>query len=154
MPKSLSKPRNAAFARQGGTCYYCGAPIWRDQPASFASRYGITERLAAHLQCTGEHLLARQDGGDDSPENIVAACRFCNENRHRRKRPPSPAVYRALIQERMRRLKWHPREIHRLLAIAQGRKASKDSARRRRRRNRHNPSQYGLHKVDQALSRS
>ena len=131
MPTSLSKPRNAAFVRQGGKCFYCGAPIWLNQPDVFASRYGITKRLAARLQCTGEHLLARQDGGNGSQQNIVAACRFCNQNRHQRKMPPSPDVYQVLVQRRIRRRKWHPREIHRLLTTNQGRTASNDSARGR-----------------------
>jgi 5-methylcytosine-specific restriction endonuclease McrA len=115
MPRSLSKPRRAAFIRQSGNCYYCGAPVWLDQPAAFADRYGISERLAARLQCTGEHLVARQDGGASSQENIVAACYFCNLKRHQRKHPPSPEVYRQLVRRRMRRRKWHPTEIHLLL---------------------------------------
>ncbi|WP_363168790.1 hypothetical protein [uncultured Lamprocystis sp.] len=43
-------------------------------------------------------MVARQDGGSCSRENIAAACRFCNSNRHRRKDPPNPDVYRQFVQ--------------------------------------------------------
>lgn len=117
MPQSLTKPRLAAFHRQGGHCYYCGAPMWVEQPAAFAERHGIREALAVRLQCTGEHLVAKQNGGGCSQENIVAACRFCNTTRHRRKRPPSPEAYLRQVLSRMQRRKWHPLEIHKLLAM-------------------------------------
>ncbi|WP_244883481.1 HNH endonuclease [Variovorax paradoxus] len=31
---------------------------------------------------TAEHLHAQCDGGQDTPANIVAACAFCNNQRH------------------------------------------------------------------------
>ncbi|EXL04293.1 restriction endonuclease [Brucella anthropi] len=31
--------------------------------------------------CTAEHLHAQANGGQDDPENIVAACEFCNSRR-------------------------------------------------------------------------
>jgi hypothetical protein len=54
----------------------CGAPTWLGRPAAFAALRGISAGLAKRLQCTGEHLDARQNGGDCSEGNIVAACRF------------------------------------------------------------------------------
>lgn len=115
MPSSLSKSRLAAFRRQGGHCFYCGAPIWLDKPEEFANRYGISKRLAGHLQCTGEHLTAKRDGGGCSRENIVAACWFCNSRRHRRKTPPSPGAYLQVVQRRMQHGRWHHLVIHKLL---------------------------------------
>ena len=57
---------------------------------------------------TAEHLLVREDGGSDSGTNIAADCRRCNLGRHRRpNRPPTPEQYRALVQTRMSRHRWH-----------------------------------------------
>ena len=76
MPQSLSKSRSLAYKRQKGRCYYCRAPIWLENLADFAAKYKITDRQAVRFQCTTEHLKARQDGGTNTRENIVAACRF------------------------------------------------------------------------------
>ncbi|WP_339009581.1 HNH endonuclease [Aeromonas popoffii] len=43
---------------------------------------------SAVLQCTGEHLQPRSNGGSNQPANIVAACRHCNGTRH----PPQGAI--------------------------------------------------------------
>jgi hypothetical protein len=37
----------------------------------------------------------------------VAACRLCNERRHRRARPPSPEHHRQRVRARIRRGRWH-----------------------------------------------
>jgi hypothetical protein len=92
--------------------------MWLGRPDKFPDRYGISVGVAARLQYTGEHLVARQDGGDCSPANIVAACWFCNQKRHSRKCPPSAEVYRQKVLGRLRQGKWHPPEIHRLLGRA------------------------------------
>src|SRR5688572_17231577 len=91
--KSLQRCRTAAFARQGGCCYYCGRPIWIDDSTEFAVAHHLTRRQVPGRACTAEHLIARRDGGPDTCENIVAACRECNQTRHRRKEPPSPACW-------------------------------------------------------------
>lgn len=107
MPNSLVRPRTHAFVHQSGRCFYCGLPMWTDNPVDFATEHGITLRQAKSLQCTGEHLVARQDGGASAPSNIVAACRFCNERRHKRKTPPPPEHYIHLVRKRMRLGRWH-----------------------------------------------
>ncbi len=107
MPKSLVRPRTIAYARQSGRCFYCGLPMWLDNPLEFASKHGITLGQAKRFQCTGEHLEARQDGGTASQSNIIAACRFCNQHRHRRKRPPPSNVYKQLVRKRMSQGRWH-----------------------------------------------
>jgi 5-methylcytosine-specific restriction endonuclease McrA len=107
MPKSLARSRETAFARQRGRCFYCNLPMWSRDPGEYALKYNLTSRQANRLQCTGEHLVARQDGGSNSPFNIVAACRFCNANRHRRAAPPSPDVYKQLIGRRLSQGRWH-----------------------------------------------
>lgn len=85
MPKSLARARTVAYTRQSGGCFYCALAMWLDNPLEFASKYGITLGQAKRFQCTAEHLEARQDGGTAFQSNIVAACRFCNQHRHRRK---------------------------------------------------------------------
>ena len=78
MPSSIYKHRLAAFTRQKGRCYYCDLPMWLPQSKEFAVKFKRSERYSPRLQCTAEHLKARQDGGTDSRENIVAACAICN----------------------------------------------------------------------------
>jgi hypothetical protein len=105
--KSLVKLRSIAFSRQAGRCCYCKQPMWCDNPFKFASEYSITLAQAKQLKCTGEHLIAHQDGGPASQKNIVAACWFCNRNRHQRKHPPHPNQYEKLVDQRMSQGRWH-----------------------------------------------
>ena len=112
MAKSLSKNRSRALQFQGGRCFYCSVLMWSDDCAAFARRHGLTPRMARWLQCTAEHLQARQDGGRDSIRNIAAACRVCNHRRHaRRKSAPTPEEYRALVRKRVSRKAWHPPQV-------------------------------------------
>ena len=121
MAKSLLvRSRSSAFDRQHGRCFYCQCLMWRHSVASFAAQYGLTLSQAATLQCTAEHLLARQDHGSDAAENIVAACRICNTRRHARAAPLSPTAYLVLVRQRMARGAWHsiPMEArHRLSPV-------------------------------------
>lgn len=105
--KTLIKSRSTAFERQGGRCFYCDFPMWRGTPEPFARLHGISLKQARQLQCTAEHLLARQDGGKNGVSNIVAACWACNQRRHKRKCAPEPAEYRELVQGRLRCGGWH-----------------------------------------------
>lgn len=101
--KSLKSCRSIAFLNQKGCCYYCSRRMWFSSP----SELGLSLKSGRPYQCTAEHLIARQDGGRDVKENIVAACWFCNTRRHRRKSPPSPDGYRARVQKRVAKGKWH-----------------------------------------------
>ena len=72
----LKRYRKRAFERQGGLCYWCKKPmIWK-----------TAENAALvwndPLVCTGDHLVLRAHGGGTTVENIVAACRGCNNSRH------------------------------------------------------------------------
>lgn len=107
MPRPLVRPRTHAFAHQSGRCFYCGLPMWTDNPLEFATEHGITPKQARLLQCTGEHLVARQDGGSSARMNIVAACLFCNKSRHIRKTPPPPDRYAQMVRMRMSLGRWH-----------------------------------------------
>jgi 5-methylcytosine-specific restriction endonuclease McrA len=85
--------------------------MWEGKPKEFASKHKITKKYAARFQCTAEHLLARCDGGKDQENNIVAACIFCNNKRHQRKKPLGPPKYKALIQKWLQQDKWHPQKL-------------------------------------------
>lgn len=116
MPSPISRYRLAAFKRQSGLCYYCSAPMWNDGQAVFAAVHNLSLSQAARFRCTAEHLVARQDGGKNANGNIVAACSFCNRTRHRMKVALNHEAYKEHVTARMRRLKWHPRQMQHLLA--------------------------------------
>jgi len=115
MRKSLVRPRTIAYTRQSGRCFYCGLPMWSGDPKDFAAKHGLSLAQALPLECTGEHLQAHQDGGSSAQSNIVAACRRCNQLRHRRKNPPPPDRYKVLVQGRMRKGRWHDSTVLRCL---------------------------------------
>ncbi|WP_223248297.1 HNH endonuclease [Sulfurirhabdus autotrophica] len=81
--------------------------MWSENPTEFITKCGITRRQAKDLQCTGEHLEAHKDGGTVVQSNIAAACRICNQGRHRRKVAPSPDSYKQLVSSRMAKKRWH-----------------------------------------------
>ncbi|WP_405049169.1 HNH endonuclease [Rhizobium sp. NZLR4b] len=81
--------------------------MWESDPKSFSARFRLTDRAALHFRCTAEHLQARCDGGRDTKENVVAACRYCNGNRHNRKRPKDAVSYMDLVRSRMEQGRWH-----------------------------------------------
>ncbi|MBA3864252.1 MAG: restriction endonuclease [Erythrobacter sp.] len=105
--KKVSKIRDFRVRQQKETCFYCCQPIWCENHSDFASRFGITEQSAKRLQATAEHLLARSEGGTDALDNVVAACWFCNTQRHRSKRPLSPEAYIKKVRSRLDKGRWH-----------------------------------------------
>ncbi len=116
MYKSIAKHRLNAFNNQSGLCYYCKSPMWINDKEGFAIKHKVSRAAAARFQCTAEHLTARCDGGGNSKSNIVAACLFCNNQRHGRKKPPTPLQYREHIKKRLQRGKWHPKELQHVVA--------------------------------------
>ena len=102
--------RRRAFQAQQCKCFYCQYPMWTDDPEAFARREGMPFKLAKYLRCTAEHLLARQNSGEDTQENIVAACFWCNQARHRGRqhRAPDWASYKAKVEKLISRGRWHP----------------------------------------------
>jgi len=107
MPSRIQSLRQRAFRRQGGLCCYCQAPMWLQSPADLPFP-APSVRASQRLRCTAEHLNARVDGGSNSMGNIAAACRHCNQTRHRRKSPPEPGRYRELVATRRSKGRWHP----------------------------------------------
>nr|WP_238587784.1 HNH endonuclease [Caenimonas sp. SL110] len=76
-------------------------------PHELIQLFGYTRRQARQLQCTAEHLVPRCEGGGDNQSNIVAACRRCNQARHKRSDPPSPERFVQIVQARLARDRWH-----------------------------------------------
>ena len=111
MRDNLVRHRHSAYLAQSRRCFYCGLPMWLSNPDSFATAHGITPGQARLLKCTAEHLEARQDGGQDTKQNIVAACFWCNQRRHKRKRAPDPDDYRLLVQQRLNKGRWHSQSL-------------------------------------------
>jgi len=71
---------------------------------------GPFDRLTRLLRSTAEHLVVRCDGGRDERSNIVAACHWCNDRRHRG-RPhtaPSAETYLHRVACRVAAGRWHP----------------------------------------------
>jgi len=108
---SLTAIRLIAYRRQGGRCLYCNLPIWLDDPDAFRTRYPLIAKQLALRRCTAEHLVARQDGGNNAPGNIAAACWLCNWLRHRRPQARSPDEHRKHVRARLRRGAWLPRAM-------------------------------------------
>jgi hypothetical protein len=110
MAGKLRKLRRQAFLAQQGRCFYCSQPVWEEDADAFVKRYGIRERVSKYVQCTAEHLCARQDQGRDVRDNIVAACLWCNQQRHRGRQgqAPVPEVHQARVRALVAQGKWHP----------------------------------------------
>ena len=114
-PMSVKKRRQLrrqAFTKQACKCFYCQLPMWMhgQEQEHFASEHGLPAGLAKHLQCTAEHVVAQCDRGRDTKDNIVAACRWCNQLRHqgRSRSAPDSASYKKWVEKVVAQGKWHP----------------------------------------------
>jgi len=105
--KSLKKLRAIAYKKQGGLCYYCKLPMWIENPSEFTEKHNLSISQARLFQCTGEHLKAHCSGGAASIKNIVAACFYCNQHRHRRNSDLSPQEYKRLVHSRLVNGRWN-----------------------------------------------
>lgn len=113
MRKSVIKNREMAFRFQRGLCFYCELPMWLEEgdAPKYASRHGLSLEAAQSLQCTAEHMRARQDDGSHDPWNIVAACLHCNRMRHANGASFAPLQYRQRVANAMAEGTWHAPEI-------------------------------------------
>lgn len=103
---ALKNIRRTKMLAQEGRCYYCGLPMWDEALNDCPAAEYRSSRRPKTLRCTAEHLLPRSEGGVDTPENIVAACLFCNQRRHRAKCPRSPEAHRTHVRRRMAAGRW------------------------------------------------
>ena len=104
---SLKKLRYSAFLKQAGKCFYCRQPMWEEDQGEFAKRHGLTLKQSRLFQSTGEHLIPHAQGGQATPENLVAACFNCNHNRHKHGRNLAVNAYLNRVKSRMCAGKWH-----------------------------------------------
>lgn len=69
----FKKRRDRLFYEQGGVCYYCGRqmhdPYLRPLPRD----------LDPELRPTREHKIPRSRGGSNHDDNVVIACKGCNQ---------------------------------------------------------------------------
>jgi len=112
---TIKKHRHTAFLSQQARCCYCELPMWEQSPTEL-KHLGLPPESLKPLRCTAEHLVARQDGGNNSRQNIAAACHRCNKGRHARKAQLSPDRYRRHVQRRLRQGKWHNSPLVQLAA--------------------------------------
>lgn len=106
MSQIIAKLRITAAQQQNFRCFYCNLPMWEGDPRYFISTYQLSPRKARLLRCTAEHLHPKSEGGKNTPDNIVAACTFCNHSRHKSPNPMDPARYKKHVLKRMQRGKW------------------------------------------------
>jgi 5-methylcytosine-specific restriction endonuclease McrA len=114
MPNSLVSSRHVAFLRQGERCYYCNCPMWEASPGVFAVCWRVTLRQAVWLQCTAEHVVPKSVGGNAGRANIVAACRYCNQGRHKAKLPLDAPTLRTRVRRLVAKGRWLRPGFHRL----------------------------------------
>lgn len=108
MAKRTKPHRAVAFVNQSGRCFYCGFAMWLDEPSPFATSHKLTIRQALLFQCTAEHLIAVQDGGKTTRQNIVAACWLCNQRRHRTQVALEPDAFRIAVRRHIKKGRWLP----------------------------------------------
>ena len=106
MSTTLRNSRQKAYQSQSGNCIYCFKPMWLEKPEDFANKFKLTLRQVRSYQCTAEHLLPRQDGGKDSLSNIAAACKYCNQQRHKPKLSLPPVKYQEYVQKKVDQNRW------------------------------------------------
>lgn len=106
MTNRVASLRRQAARRQSYHCYYCNLPMWEKDSTTLIARLSLSKAQALLLRCTAEHLHAKSQGGLDSSANIVAACHFCNRNRHAAKRPLAPHEYKRHVPNRMHSGRW------------------------------------------------
>ncbi|SIQ61388.1 HNH endonuclease [Marinobacterium stanieri] len=115
----LKSLRKTAYSKQNKRCYYCNAPMWLGSADGFCDTYSLSKKEAKRLQCTAEHLKARQDGGGDQAANVVAACQFCNSTRHKNQgNAKGPSSYRSHVQRRIKAGHWHPKVLLHKIGLA------------------------------------
>ena len=82
--------------------------MWLTDASPFLARHGITAEQAVRFQCTAEHLVPRHRDGANRRSNVVAACRFCNLQRHDAGDAPDAEAWARHVAARMAQGQWHP----------------------------------------------
>lgn len=107
-------PTTSSLAEaQGWRCCFCGF-LMLSRPAArrerrevLASEHRTHRGVAAAMRTvTREHVTPRCEGGDDTRENLVASCHWCNEYRGNR---PAMEAFRRV--QRLVRRGTHPHQV-------------------------------------------
>lgn len=112
----IQKYRRQKAELQKFRCFYCGFPMWTADLDQFARSYDISAAEARRFFCTAEHLKALGEGGTSRFDNLVCACQFCNQGRHRRRKRLEADVFLSLVQRRITQQRWHPSWLHKMRA--------------------------------------
>ena len=107
MPTQIQKSRLFAFKQQQGRCFYCRKSTWLPGRAQGSEPELVDRKYDPCLRCTAEHLIARKDGGKAGRANIVAACWYCNQQRHRTLDPLVPSEYVQSVRNQLHAGRWH-----------------------------------------------
>lgn len=110
--RQIKRFRKEASVVQNDLCFYCEHPMWECDPVSFAQVKRIASSKIWRFQCTTEHLNARRDGGDNQRENIVAACRYCNQYRHNLPTAPGSEQFKLFVQGEVSAGRWFLEDGH------------------------------------------
>ncbi|AXQ30396.1 restriction endonuclease [Solimonas sp. K1W22B-7] len=100
--------RDAAFHAQNKRCFYCEFPMWSADPSAFSTKLRKRFKVILRFQCTAEHLDPVSAGGPTTSSNIVAACKFCNQTRHKMGTVLKPEDYRRYVRQKVAARRWHP----------------------------------------------
>lgn len=92
--------------------------MWLVDAEPFAQRFQVTVKVALMFRCTSEHVVARQEGGRLTVDNIAAACVTCNTRRHRFRpfQAPSFERFRERVRARIKSGHWHPKEAKEIVS--------------------------------------
>jgi len=83
-PKVSQGRRLAVYKRDNWTCQYCGRVIPPNVPGAETGRYAPWQKLPTDsdlVMLELDHIHPRSLGGDNSLENLRAACTPCNKRK-------------------------------------------------------------------------
>lgn len=87
--------------------------MWLTDSSRFLVAYAVSAEQAARFQCTAEHLVPRHRDGANRKSNVVAACRFCNLQRHDADDAPEADTWAHHVATQMAQGLWHPEWAYR-----------------------------------------
>ena len=85
-----AETRLSVYEASNWRCCYCGVkllsttPLARETHSYYANQEGLSLRNGRSMRmriATIEHIVRRTDGGNNSYENLAAACAWCNHSR-------------------------------------------------------------------------
>ena len=122
-----------------GACWWCGIPV-----QNYVQRQGDPDDERAPTKASRDHVHARSHGGREAFDNLVLACRRCNQERgalaqgpwrrHLREAGHPPRLHREFKEFRARWIKAEPTWFEAYTARKKLKVANKAKIRGRRKR--------------------